>query len=99
MSIVPTAFVDKQSLSVRYSSTADESTYIGNTFQAVSKFRKIIAEILVVYNVDNDSRPVVDRVPLLLAERKYQELLTLADGLAAAERRCFQMPQHVMVLQ
>lgn len=72
--------------------------YMRNSFSAVCKFRRIVAEVISVYNT-KDYRCVADRIPLSFAERKYQKLLEWADGLDATQRRRAGMPHHVMILQ
>lgn len=71
---------------------------MGHSFQAVCKFRRIVAEVFTVYNAKAD-QCIADRVPLSFAERKYHELLEWADNLDPVQRRRTGSPHHVMILQ
>ncbi|TWU71435.1 hypothetical protein ED733_002481 [Metarhizium rileyi] len=70
-------------------------TYMGDTFQTLSKLWVLIQEINVLYNLA-EKTPLEERVPLSYAESKYQGLLNWSDSLLPGMLHSEHSPTHVL---
>jgi hypothetical protein len=73
-------------------------SYMGQTFQTLSRFWVIIQEINTMYNLTDDT-PLDKRVSLSFAESKYQSLLAWADSLLPSMIHGEHSPSHVLFFQ
>ncbi|KAH6705685.1 hypothetical protein EV126DRAFT_173285 [Verticillium dahliae] len=85
------------------STTQDHEThtlwYMGETFAYLCKFWQILHGVTIVYHKRNQEpfRPVNEHVSVEFAERKYRELLALADTLPSSLIHSGDSPHHVLI--
>ncbi|KAH6705809.1 hypothetical protein EV126DRAFT_439876 [Verticillium dahliae] len=85
------------------STTQDHEThtlwYMGETFAYLCKFWQILHGVTIVYHKRNQEpfRPVNEHVSVDFAERKYRELLALADTLPSSLIHSGDSPHHVLI--